>query len=218
MKNNSSHMERKIQSAAKGNAIVGRAPNTDVFAHPERDLGHAWAFLHSEATTVSAALLEARFEASELTYRETDAAMTTLDKISKFYIQFYSAALQNQAGAIGSFSQLHEQLETDLDKEVFSMYNAALAQSMGCYLFAAQSMALGLTPDTAQDSFESATALTMLNSLSDDLRRKVLKEWQDNGYVPSNADVKSVVRATEPYMDIILKAQEIQKKAKAEEK
>jgi hypothetical protein len=211
-----SPMQDKLTKSSKGGALIARKKGaTTPFVHWDRDIAHCWALIHCEATTLTQAQLMAAYEGKQRSHEDTDEALTALDKISKYYIMFYSDALECRKGAIGSLPQLHKSLNTDTKREVFALYNAAVVQGTACYLFTSKSMCLGIPEKLDTEMFEKTTAMTMLNLLSDDLRGKVVKEWQEAGYIPSTADTSPIVRATDDYIKIIDEAQEAENQKKS---
>lgn len=203
-----SDMEKKLRSNIGGHSIVARKKGSEEpYTHWERDIAHMWPLIVMEATTVTQAHYMLQYEEGNLT-EDLPEAMLALDIICKFHLKFYSEALASQAGAIGSFPQLHEYMDTDLKREVHSAFNASYVQAIGCYLFTTQGMCLSIPTSLDASIYEQTTAMMLLNNLSDETRRTVVKEIIDNGFIPSNADISNVVRATAPYLQIIKEVQE----------
>lgn len=204
-----SDMEKKLRSNMGGHSIVARKKGSEEpYTHWERDIAHMWPLLVMEATTVTQQHYMLQYEADEISTEETQEIMVTLDFICKFHMKFYSEALSSQAGAIGSYPLLHKYLDTDRKREVHSVFNCSYVQAIGCYLFTTQGMCLSIPTAINEDLFEQTTSMSLLNSLSDKLRKKVVKELQETGYIPSNHDISKVVRATAPYLQIIQEVQD----------
>jgi hypothetical protein len=204
-----SEMEKKLRQNIGGHSIVARKKGSEQpYTHWERDIAHMWPLIVMEATTVTQAHYMLQYEEDKLSPEETQEIMIVLDFICKFHMKFYSEALASQAGAIGSYPMLHEYLDTDRKREVHSVFNCAYVQAVGCYLFTTQGMCLSIPTSLDESLYEQTTAMTLLNNLSDETRRVVVKELQDNGFIPSNANISNIVRATAPYLQIIQDAQD----------
>ena len=204
-----SDMENKLRSNLGGHSIVARKKGSEEpYTHWERDIAHMWPMIVMEATTVTQAQYMLLHEEDKLPDDIIEKIMITLDFICKFHLKFYSEALASQAGAIGSFPQLHQYLDNALKREVHSTFNAAYVQAIGCYLFTTQGMCISIPTSLDASLFDQTAAMTLLNNLSDETRRIVVREWMDKGFIPTNSDVSNIVRATAPYLKIIQEVQD----------
>jgi hypothetical protein len=203
-----SNILRKL--AAQGGMTAARKEGTnDPFTLWELNMSHAAPLLTNEAT-----ILTQRYYTNLNGDDEVSQAndMKTLDYIAKFYLAYHALAVSDRKDALSGFTELYAYLDTQRAREIYAYYTASFLQSFYCYIYTSASMGLGIPKGINTETAELTDTYAIMSQLSDETRRKVYSELQEQGLIPGGANLDSIKKRTLAFTDIITAEQDKQLK------
>jgi len=194
-------------SASPGGVAIKTKGSQDPFTMWELNMSHAAPLIANEAV-----ILTARYyaEANEGKPETNALDMKTLDFVAKFYISYHKMAMDDRKEAMSGFGELYKYLDSERSREVYAYFTAAFIQSMYCYIYTSASMGAGLDRGMTTNAAELTDTYTIMSQLSDETRRLVYKELDDQGAFPGSSNIALLKKRTPAFMDIITGEQELQ--------
>jgi hypothetical protein len=185
----------------KGGMMLRKRGSNDPFLNPARDLGHCWRPVFKQAVV-----------STQRFYSETndEKAVEILDMASHMFIRIYAESYQNNLTGLQLFGQLYDGLQEYGEKgaEVYGFLCSNVVQTLMCWLFTVPEMGIGLPENIGERTDEYSGILNVVNSLSPDLRKKVLSELEENGVFPRKIDYGPLLRDLDNYLEVIKRDQE----------
>jgi len=204
-----SELHQILSKRMGGGGMAGRKKGTnDPFANPERDLGHCWGLIFKQSIIVA-----------ERQYAGNAQALRCLDMIANMLILTYKEAYTSRLEGLQLMPQMYKELLEygSLGRDVYGVFSGAVVQTLMCYLFTVPEMGIGLPPEIGERVDEYNGILTILSSLKDSTRKKVLAELDENGMWPRCVDYGPLLREMDNYAEVIRKDQD-RRLAELEEK
>jgi hypothetical protein len=165
-----------------------------------RDIGHCLGFLMKESLTA----------ATEICYPEDAEGRLALDTIGQFVAKIWNESLQDNLGGLNQFRSLYKRLdEIPKGREAYTAWTHYFFQSYICYLFTVSKMKNGLREGWLDENAEYNSMLTILGSLDDDLKAKVIKQLKDRGVWPSNLSYSKLLRRLDNFVNVVIEGQEL---------
>ena len=198
---------RRLSGSTSNTAIRAKGTN-DPFTLWELNMAHAAPLLTTEATIVTQRFYE-ELNGSDDVSLEKD--MDVLDYISKFYIAYHVLAVQDRKDALAGFVELYSYLKTERSKEIYAYYTAAFIQAFYCYIYTSASMGMGIPKGLNNETAHLTDAYHIMSQLSDETRRKVYEELNEQGAMPGTANIASLKKSIPKFTEIITAEQQNQK-------
>jgi hypothetical protein len=173
-------------------------------------------FSHFSPLVLNEACLRTQQYYTEVIPVETrqEKDMQILDYISKFFLAYREAAIQDRKQAMAGFTDLYTYLDTPRAREIYAYYTAAFIQACFVYIYTTNCMGLGISRGLGLEAVELLHTNNILGSLKDDTRRTVMAELKEAGYIPADSSYEHLKRSTLPFSKIICDEQERQLKGK----
>jgi len=194
-------------SASPGGVAIKSKGTQDPFTMWELNMSHAAPLIVNEAV-----ILTVRYYAhANGKDAETHALdMQTLDFIAKFYISYHKMAMDDRKEAMAGFGDLYKYLDNERSREVYAYFTASFIQSMYCYIYTSASMGAGLERGMTGYAAELTDTYTIMSQLSEETRRIVYKELDEQGAFPGTSNIALLKKRTPAFKDIIVGEQELQ--------
>ena len=188
-------------------AIVGRrSGSAEPFTAWHRDLGQCWHLIVSEAVSSTQAII---LEEKKKDVKE--AKMEALDTITKMLLAIYADSIKNSLDGITKFGELYRYLEdTKGAKEVYATISGFVVQTFFTYMFTSMEMAIGLPQSLDEEVFDYSSVMNILGLLKTKTRKIVMKELMEAGSMPTAIDYSKLLKATEPFLEVIREDQQRQ--------
>jgi hypothetical protein len=172
-----------------------------------RDIGQCLAFLMKESLTACA----------EICYPEDADGRMALDTIGQFMAKIWNESLHDNLNGLGQFQALYGRLkEIPGGTEAYTAWTHYFVQTYFCYLFTVPKMSNGLREGWLQDTAEYSAMLTVLGSLDEDLKRKVIEQLKDRGVWPSNLSYSKLLRRLDDFVKVVVEGQNLRLKEQQE--
>jgi hypothetical protein len=187
------------RNCGRGMVIGRKKGSNDPFAAWHRDLGNCLHLILGEAV----ACCEAQFAGKK-------DELETLDTITKMLLLIYTDARGDRKKGLVQFRHLYEYIDNrgDSGKEVYNTFSTYIVQTIFCYLFTCQEMAIGLPQTLDVEVFDFTATLNILSVLDDDTRVTVLEQLKGRGHWPTNVDYSMLLQRMDDYLEVIRKDQE----------
>jgi len=197
---------RKLSSSSGGVSIRSKGTQ-DPFTMWELNMSHAAPLIVNEAV-----LMTVRYYAEANGDNDTRHAadMKTLDFITKFYISYHKMAMDDRKEAMAGFGELYDYLDNERSREVYAYFTASFMQSMYCYIYTSASMGAGLDRGMTNHAAELTDTYTIMSQLSEETRRQVYKELDEQGAFPGSANISHLKKRVPAFKDIIVGEQELE--------
>jgi hypothetical protein len=188
---------------------AARAKGTnDPFTLWELNMSHVAPLLVQEATMITQRYYESINVSNDV---GLEADMDVLDYICKFYLAYHAMAIQDRKDALAGFVELYTYLDTDRAREIYAYYTAAFLQSFYCYVYTSASMGMGIPRGLNTETASLTDTYAIMSQLSDETRRKVYEELNEQGAMPGTANIASLKKSIPKFTEIITAEQQNQK-------
>lgn len=168
--------------------------------YEDRDIGQAFPFLMKESLRACA----------DLVYPGDAEANMVLDTVGQMMAKIFNDSVEDNLQGLQQFRNLYEDVASiPRGPEVYANWSAFFVQTFFCYLFTVNKVANGLPREICKDVAEYQAMITCVSALDEDLRKQVLRQWQDRGVWPSNLASGKLIRRVDDYIEVIKTGQRL---------
>ena len=163
-----------------------------------RDIGHCMALLSKEALTAAACV-----------HQDDPEALVALNTVALTLEEIWKRSLQDNLQGLCLFRQLYDRIrELKKGPEAYATFCACFVQTYFAYLFSVQKMAIGLDDTFGTSTQEFTGIMEVVSVLPEEMRKRVVKEFSEQGMWPSNIAYGQLLRRLDDFIDVVKKDQE----------